>query len=57
MSNIRDHVRTHLAIKLFECHLCGKGFAWIQNLNRHVKEVCGRKQATKEAEKATESLS
>ncbi len=47
LSNIRDHVRTHLGIRLYECDICGKGFAWVGNLKRHVLEVCSRKNATK----------
>ena len=38
-SNMHDHVRTHLNIRLFKCSICDKGFSWIQNRNRHEKKA------------------
>ena len=28
LSNMKDHIRTHLAVKMFECSICCKGFVW-----------------------------
>ena len=39
LSNIKDHIRTHLQKKVYRCHRCGKGFAWLGNKNRHVKKL------------------
>mgnify|MGYP001626792622 CR=1 FL=1 len=50
-----DHVRTHLSVRLYDCHHCGKAFTWVANRNRHIK-VCGRNHAKKPKKETFESL-
>ena len=41
LSNMKDHIRTHLAVKMFKCSICSKGFVWQGNRDRHErKKVC-----------------
>ena len=35
LSNMKDHVRTHLATKIHRCFRCGRGFVWKGNRHRH----------------------
>ena len=46
LSNMKDHIRTHLAVKMFKCSICNKGFVWQGNRDRHErKKVCLPKSA------------
>ena len=37
LSNMKDHVRTHLLIKNYKCGACGTKFGWKGNRDRHVR--------------------
>ena len=38
LSNMKDHIRTHLAVKMFKCSICSKGFVWQGNRDRHERK-------------------
>ena len=37
LSNVKDHVKTHLNSRPYSCHLCGLSFAQKGNRDRHLK--------------------
>ncbi|XP_064463857.1 zinc finger protein 738-like [Ornithodoros turicata] len=41
LSHVRSHETTHTGDRPFVCHVCYKGFAWKQHMDRHVKVIHG----------------
>ena len=36
--NLLDHVRMHVGVKPYACHICGKSFTQIGNMRKHVQQ-------------------
>ena len=39
--HLKDHIHVHLGVKPHKCSVCRRGFAWMHNLDRHLKVRTG----------------